>query len=45
MRRAGAAAPLVARIKDHALRPEYARRLAGLLGMDVDRGAAAGSAS
>ncbi len=32
----GAAAPLVARIKDRALRPEYARRLAGWLGMDVD---------
>jgi DNA primase len=31
-----AAAPLVGRIKDRALRPEYARRLAGWLGMDVD---------
>jgi len=31
------AAPLVARIKDRALRPEYARRLAGWLGMDVDQ--------
>ena len=31
-----AAAPLVARIKDRALRPEYARRLAGWLGMDVE---------
>ena len=30
-----AAAPLVAQIKDHALRPEYARRLAGNLGMEV----------
>ena len=30
------AAPLVARIKDRALRPEYARRLAGWLGMDVE---------
>jgi DNA primase len=30
------AAPLVARIKDRALRPEYTRRLAGLLGMEVD---------
>jgi DNA primase len=30
------AAPLVARIKDHALRPEYARLLAGWLGMDVE---------
>ncbi|MEI6375351.1 MAG: DNA primase [Actinomycetes bacterium] len=30
------AAPLVARIRDHALRPEYTRMLAGWLGMDVD---------
>lgn len=30
------AAPLVARIKDRALRPEYTRRLAGLLGMEID---------
>jgi DNA primase len=30
------AAPLVARIKDHSLRPQYARRLAGNLGMDVE---------
>jgi DNA primase len=30
------AAPLVARIKDRALRPEYARRLAGWLGMEVE---------
>jgi len=29
------AAPIVARIKDPALRPEYVRRLAGWLGMDV----------
>jgi len=29
------AAPVVARIKDPALRPEYERRLAGWLGMDV----------
>ncbi len=29
-----AAAPIVARIKDPALRPEYTRRLAGWLGMD-----------
>jgi DNA primase len=29
-------APLVAKIKDPALRPEYARKLAGNLGMDVD---------
>jgi DNA primase len=29
-------APLVAKIKDRALRPEYARRLAGWLGMDVE---------
>jgi DNA primase len=35
--RAGAldrAVPLVARIKDHSLRDEYARRLAGLVGVD-----------
>jgi DNA primase len=31
-----AAAPLVARIKDRALRPEYARKLAGDLGMDLE---------
>jgi len=31
-----AAAPKVAAIKDRSLRPEYARRLAGWLGMDVD---------
>ncbi|MDQ1677768.1 MAG: primase [Actinomycetota bacterium] len=31
-----AAAPLVAQIKDHALRPQYARRLAGNLGMEVE---------
>ena len=30
------AAPIVAQIKDDALRPEYARRLAGWLGMDVE---------
>jgi DNA primase len=30
------AAPLVAQIKDKALRPEYARRLAGWLGMEVE---------
>jgi DNA primase len=30
------AAPLVARIKDRSLRPEYTRRLAGMLGMEVD---------
>ena len=29
-----ATAPVVASIRDHALRPEYARRLAGWLGMD-----------
>ncbi len=29
------AAPIVARIKDPALRPEYVRRLAGWLGMDI----------
>jgi DNA primase len=31
-----AAAPLVARIKDRALRPAYAQRLAGQLGMEVE---------
>jgi DNA primase len=31
-----AAAPVVAQLKDRALRPEYARQLAGWLGMDVD---------
>ncbi len=31
-----AAAPVVAQIRDQSLRPEYARRLAGWLGMDVD---------
>ena len=31
-----AAAPVVAGIKDRALQPEYARRLAGWLGMDVE---------
>lgn len=31
-----AAAPVVANIRDSALRPEYARALAGWLGMDVD---------
>ncbi|MEP6462239.1 MAG: DNA primase [Frankiaceae bacterium] len=30
------AAPLVASIKDRSLRPEYARRLAGMLGMEVE---------
>jgi len=30
------AAPLVAQVKDRALRPEYARRLAGWLGMEVE---------
>ncbi len=30
------AAPLVAKIKDRSLRPEYARRLAGWLGMEVE---------
>jgi DNA primase len=29
-------APLVAKIKDRALRPEYTRKLAGLLGMEID---------
>jgi len=31
-----ATAPLVAKIKDRALRPEYARKLAGDLGMEVE---------
>jgi DNA primase len=31
-----AAAPLVGRLKDRALRPEYARRLAGWLGMETE---------
>ncbi len=31
------AAPLVAKIKDRALRPEYARRLAGWLGLEVEQ--------
>jgi DNA primase len=31
-----ASAPLVAKIKDRALRPEYARKLAGDLGMEVE---------
>ena len=31
-----AAAPVVARLRDTALRPEYARRLAGWLGMETD---------
>jgi len=30
-------APLVAKIKDRSLRPEYARRLAGWLGMEVEQ--------
>ncbi|HEU0242232.1 MAG TPA: DNA primase [Micromonosporaceae bacterium] len=30
------AAPLVAKIKDRALRPEYARKLAGDLGMEIE---------
>src|SRR6185369_9931483 len=29
-------APLVAKIKDRALRPEYTRKLAGMLGMDIE---------
>ncbi|WP_299035328.1 DNA primase [uncultured Pseudokineococcus sp.] len=46
-----AAAPVVAGIKDPALRPEYARQLSGWLGMDVEdvrravAGAGRGSAS
>jgi DNA primase len=43
------AAPLVAKIKDRALRPEYARKLAGDLGMEIETvaravGAAGGAA-
>ena len=37
------AAPLVAKIKDRSLRPEYARRLAGWLGMEVEAGRRAGA--
>jgi DNA primase len=36
-----ATAPLVAKIKDRALRPEYARKLAGDLGMEVEQVTAA----
>ncbi len=32
-----ATAPLVAKIKDRALRPEYARKLAGDLGMEIEQ--------
>ncbi|MGH3430974.1 MAG: DNA primase, partial [Mycobacteriales bacterium] len=32
-----ATAPLVARIKDRALKPEYSRTLAGLLGLEVEQ--------
>lgn len=42
------AAPIVAKIKDPALRPEYSRRLAGWLGMDpaaVNRAVGGGAAS
>ena len=35
-RRCARTAPLVAKIKDRALRPEYARKLAGDLGMEVE---------
>jgi DNA primase len=38
-----AAAPLVAKIKDRALRPEYARRVAGWLGMEVEQVTSAGA--
>jgi DNA primase len=31
-----ATAPIVASIKDRSLRPEYTRRLAGMLGMEID---------
>jgi len=40
-----ATAPLVAKIKDRALRPEYARKLAGDLGMEVEQVTAAVSRS
>lgn len=40
-----AAAPIIARLRDAALRPEYARRLAGWLGMDVETVVAAVSAA
>jgi DNA primase len=40
-----AAAPLVARTKDRSLRPEYARSLAGWLGMEVEPVMAAVSAA
>ncbi len=40
-----ATAPLVAQIRDQTLRPEYARRLAGLLGMDVEQVRSAVSAA
>ena len=36
MQALSAAAPVVAQLKDRALRPEYARQLAGWLGMDVE---------
>ena len=36
-----AAAPIVSKMRDAALRPEYARRLAGWLGMDVETVSAA----
>ena len=39
------AAPLVAQIKDRALRPEYARKLAGDLGMEIEPVANARSAA
>ena len=34
--RAAGTAPLVAKIKDRALRPEYTRKLAGDLGMEME---------
>src|SRR3954453_22055678 len=40
-----AAAPVVAQIKDRSLRPEYARRLAGRVGIDVDEARRAGAAA
>lgn len=40
-----ATAPLVAKIKDHALRPEYTRKLSGDLGMEIEQVSAAVSAA
>ncbi|MDQ1713258.1 MAG: primase [Frankiaceae bacterium] len=45
VRALAACAPIVASIRDRSLRPEYARRLAGWLGMPVDEAVAAVAAS